>query len=84
MEKAIVNTITTKKVASGLHAVFVNGQKTHLFIGKGDPPKYRMPQLWSIGAELVEGESPCWIANDLTSKHEAEAAIRIILNAVSK
>lgn len=40
--------VTTKKLAAGRYAVFVDGAETNLVIEKGDAPKFRCRQEWQI------------------------------------
>jgi hypothetical protein len=75
--------VTSKKIESGLYRVIVNGVETVLVVDKGDPPKYRQPQLWSIGRMGPHDKWPYWVANDFPSKSHALDAVRILLEAAS-
>lgn len=47
--------ITTKKLSEGRYRVYCDNAETRLIIEKGEPPKYRQLQNWSILLEHPDG-----------------------------
>ncbi len=73
--------VTTQKLTSGKYAVIVDEKPTCLLIAKGDKPKFRERQEWSILAIEDNGEET-FLCGDQRSLESARATIGIILNSL--
>ena len=74
--------LKTRRVESGRYAILWNGRDTGLLIQKGSPPKYRQPQLWSLGQPFRDGTCMYWLSDDLRSKAHALELIQVIATAL--
>lgn len=73
--------VTTKKIEAGRYAVFIDGATTKLVIEKGDPPKYRGRQEWTIGIQRAPND--VWpLACDQNGLEGAVNTIAAILDSV--
>lgn len=71
--------IATTKISDGNYRVIIDGRTTNLIVGRGDPPKYREPQVWSIGEDKVNHVE--WLADEQRGKRGALHTIERIITA---
>lgn len=72
--------ITTKKISNGRYAVLADGKQTTIITERGNPPKYRNPQEWSIG--VLRGEDDiAWLTHDQIGLSGSVHTVSMLLNA---
>lgn len=71
--------LTTRNKGGGRYSVLIDGRETTLFVERGEPPAYRMPQEWSIGVVFPDGDR--WLSYDQKGRQQALDTIEAILLA---
>lgn len=67
--------LSTRKLQPGEYAVLLDKRETELLIVKGDPPKYRQPQMWDV----LRGGTFLFSAK---GKDDALASIDLVLHGL--
>lgn len=69
--------LTKKRREGGGWTVVIDGKPTSLHISKGDPPRYREPQMYDV---LEGADMDAWLF-EARSVHAAERVIQRIIEA---